>query len=127
MYILQRPDNVHNGVTLITNYQCCSHQFTSIEPSQYQKNKKAVHLCMYVSNHTIHNMNDKRLCSEINKSAVCVCHKRKQEEQMLIQSIFAILTGLLHGHLPYKINHHQHLSSFMQLYNRRTAQILACR
>ena len=33
--------------------------------------------------------------------------------------------GLLHSHLPYIINHHKHLSCFMQLYNRMTAQVLA--
>ena len=33
-------------------------------------------------------------------------------------------TGL-HSHLPYKINHHEHFSCFMQLYNSMTAQVLA--
>ena len=45
----------------------------------------------------------------------------KQEEQMLNRSIFPILTELLHSHLPYIINHHEHLSYFMQLYNTMTA------
>ena len=39
----------------------------------------------------------------------------RQEEQMLTWSIFAILTGLLHSHLLWIINHHKHLSCFMQL------------
>ena len=50
--------------------------------------------------------------------------KDQQEEQMLKRSIFAILTGLLHSHLPYTINHHKHLSSFMQIYNKMIAQVL---
>ena len=33
--------------------------------------------------------------------------------------------GLLHSHLPYIINHKEHLSCFMQLFNRMTAQVLA--
>ena len=37
--------------------------------------------------------------------------------KMLKQSIFTILAGLLHIGLPYKINHHEHLSCFMQLYS----------
>ena len=45
--------------------------------------------------------------------------KGKQEEQVLQQSMFAILTGL-----PHIINHHEHLSCFMQLYNTMIAQIL---
>ena len=38
---------------------------------------------------------------------------------------YSHFTGLLHSHLPYLINHHEHLSSFMQLYNTMTAQVLA--
>ena len=34
-------------------------------------------------------------------------------------------TRLLHSHLLYIINHHEHLSFFMQLFNRMTAQVLA--
>ena len=43
---------------------------------------------------------------------------------MLKQSLFTKLTGLLHSHLPYIINHHKHLSYVMQLYTRMTAQAL---
>ena len=49
----------------------------------------------------------------------------KQERQMLKWSIFAKLAGLIHSHLPYIINTHKHMSCFMQLYNRMTAQGLA--
>ena len=48
---------------------------------------------------------------------------QKQEEQMLKRSIFTILTGLLHSHLPYINNHHKHFSCFVQL-NTITAQVL---
>ena len=47
-----------------------------------------------------------------------------KEEQMLKRPISTILIGLLHSHLPHLINHHEHLSWFMQLYNRTTAQVL---
>ena len=47
---------------------------------------------------------------------------KRREEQMLKLSIFAILTALLHSYLPYVIKHHEHLSRFMQLYNRMNAQ-----
>ena len=33
--------------------------------------------------------------------------------------------GCLHSHLPYIINHHEHLSCFMQPFNRMTAQVPA--
>ena len=42
------------------------------------------------------------------------------EEKKLKQSIFAILTGLLQSHLHNIINHHKHLSCFMQLHNTMT-------
>ena len=38
--------------------------------------------------------------------------------------IHTILKGLLRSHLPYTINHHEHLSCIMQLYNTMTAQVL---
>ena len=44
---------------------------------------------------------------------------------MLTQSILVILASLLHSHLPYIISHQEHLSSFMQLYNRMTKHVLA--
>ena len=47
----------------------------------------------------------------------------KQEDWMLIWSIFAMITGLLWSHLPHIINHHKHLSYFMQLYNRTITQV----
>ena len=52
--------------------------------------------------------------------------RNKQEQKMLKQSIFTIITGLLHSHFPYIINHHKHLDCCMQLYNRMTAQVLSC-
>ena len=46
---------------------------------------------------------------------------------MLKRSIFSILTGLLHSHLIYIINLHEHLGCFMQLYNRMTPHVLLSR
>ena len=46
------------------------------------------------------------------------------EEEMLKRSIFAILAGRRHSYLPYIMNHHEHMSRIMQLYNRMTAQVL---
>ena len=40
-------------------------------------------------------------------------YDEKQEEQVLEWSIFTILTGFLHSHLPYILNHYQHLSCFI--------------
>ena len=55
------------------------------------------------------------------KGAIHIAGKHTtQEEQMLKRSIFAILTRLLYSHLPYTINNHEHMSCFMQLYNRMT-------
>ena len=42
----------------------------------------------------------------------------RRAKLMLKQSIFVIPTGLLHSHLPLALNHHKHLSCFMQLCNR---------
>ena len=41
------------------------------------------------------------------------------------QTIHIQHKGLLHSHLPYIINYHEHLGSFIQLFNRMTAQVLA--
>ena len=48
--------------------------------------------------------------------------RRKEEEQMLKRSIFAILTGFIHSHLSYFTNHHENLSCFTQFYHRMAAQ-----
>ena len=50
---------------------------------------------------------------------------KRTKEQMFKWLIFAILTGLLHNHLPFICMLHEHLSSLMWLYSRMTAQILA--
>ena len=34
-------------------------------------------------------------------------------------------SNILHSQLPYTINHHEHLTCFMQLYNRMTSKVLA--
>ena len=41
------------------------------------------------------------------------------------QKIHIHHTGLLHIPLSYTVNHSEHLSYFMQLYNRMTIQVLA--
>ena len=60
-----------------------------------------------------------------NKKQTKIKQINKQKEQTLKRTIFAILTGLLHRHLPYTINHHEHLSYFMQVDNTMTAHVLA--
>ena len=49
----------------------------------------------------------------------------KQEQAMLKQSVFTILTGLLWSHLPDIFTHRQRLHYFIPLYNRKTAPVLA--
>ena len=51
--------------------------------------------------------------------------RKKKVEHMLKWSTLATLTGLLHSHLSYMINHHKHFRCFMQLHNRITTQVLA--
>ena len=48
-----------------------------------------------------------------------------KQDHMLKRSIFAILSGFLHHHLPYIINDHDHLSGFMQVCNGMTVQVPA--
>ena len=44
---------------------------------------------------------------------------------MLERPVFGILTGLLFLiQFPYIINHHQHFGCFMQLYDRKIANVL---
>ena len=49
---------------------------------------------------------------------------QKQEEQLLKWSIFPILTGLLYCTLRYRINHHEHLSCFMQVWKKSVCKYL---
>ena len=49
----------------------------------------------------------------------------KQTRRANAQTIHVRHKGQLHSHLPYISYHHEHLSCFMQIYNRKTAQILA--
>ena len=59
---------------------------------------------------------------------LCVCCKTKtliSSRANYAQTINIRHAGLLHSHLPYIINHDRHLSCFMQLVNRMTAQVLA--
>ena len=51
-------------------------------------------------------------------------NRTKQTRRAKAQTVHISHTGLLHGHLPYIINHHEHLSCFKQLYNKVTAQVL---
>ena len=41
------------------------------------------------------------------------------------QTIYICHKGLLHSYLPYIVNHHEHLSCFIKLFSRMTAQVLA--
>ena len=75
----------------------------------------------------------KKYVKETNNNSVTRASTR-QGEQMFKRSIFEILPGLLHSqilpgllhsHLLYTFNHHEHLNCFMQLYNRKAAQVLA--
>ena len=54
-----------------------------------------------------------------------ITHMDKQEEQMLRQSIFATVTGLLWSCVPYIINHCKSLDNFKPLHNRTITQFLA--
>ena len=49
----------------------------------------------------------------------------KEEQQMLKQSIFAILTRFLSSHISYIIDHYECPSYFMPLYSEITAQVPA--
>ena len=53
---------------------------------------------------------------------MCTALIRKANTQM----IHVHHKGLLHSHIPYIINHHEHLGCFMQLFNRMNTQVCVC-
>ena len=59
-------------------------------------------------------------CNVWSQSQLMMCENKKTTAQM----IHTCHTGLLHSHLPYIANPHEHLSCFMLL-SRMTAQVLA--
>ena len=119
--------HIHRLISLLVS--TTTHNSWSLCLSQIQHNKHQLTSMSVSTNKTTHQLIPLPVSITTWYTSAelffCCYHNTTQEEQMLNRSISAILTGLLYCHLPYRINHHEDLSCFMQLYNTINAQVLA--
>ena len=122
LYILvpvQMKMTFNQGCEGTRKQKLCSHYLTKTSIDR-DKNRYAVNICHF----------DVAYFHLIRKEMIsfgsCLLKKEgKKKEQMLKRPIVAILTGLLCRNLRYTINHREHLTLYMQLYNRMNVQALA--